>query len=33
MTMIYDPIRFVKLVQKLLVGNYEPIGYFAGKYL
>ena len=23
--MIYDPIRFVKLVQKILVGNYEPI--------
>ena len=25
MTMIYDPIPFVKLVQKFLVGNYEPI--------
>jgi len=25
MTMIYDPIPFVKLVQKSLVGNYEPI--------
>jgi len=29
MTMIYDLIPFVKLVQKFLVGNYEPImGYF-----
>jgi len=25
MTMIYDPIPFVKLVQKNLVGYYEPI--------
>jgi len=25
MTMIYDPIPFVKLVQKILFGNYEPI--------
>jgi len=25
MTMIYDPISFVKLVQKILVGSYEPI--------
>jgi len=25
MTMIYDPIPFVKLVQKFSVGNYEPI--------
>jgi len=25
MTMIYHPIPFVKLVQKSLVGNYEPI--------
>jgi len=25
MTMIYDPIPFVKLVQKFLIGNYEPI--------
>jgi len=25
MTMIYDPIPFVELVQKILVGNYEPI--------
>jgi len=23
--MIYDPIPFIKLVQKILVGNYEPI--------
>jgi len=25
MTMIYDPIPFLKLVQKILVENYEPI--------
>jgi len=25
MTMIYDPIPFVKLVQKFLVRYYEPI--------
>jgi len=25
MKIIYDPISFVKLVQKMLVGNYEPI--------
>ena len=25
MTIIYDPIPFVKLVQKILVGNYESI--------
>ena len=25
MTIIYDPIIFVKLVQKILVGNYESI--------
>ena len=25
MRMIYDPIPFVKHVQKNLVGNYEPI--------
>ena len=31
MTMIYDPIGFVKLVQKLLVGNYEPIMGICGK--
>jgi len=24
MTMICDPIRFAELVQKILVGNYEP---------
>jgi len=24
MTMIYDPIPFAELVQKFLVGNYEP---------
>jgi len=33
MTMIYDPIPFVKLVQKFLVGNYEPIMGICGKYL
>jgi len=26
MTMVYDPIPFVKLFQKILVGNYEPMG-------
>jgi len=31
MTMIYDPIPFVKLVQKILVGNYEPIMRICGK--
>ena len=31
MTMIYDPISFVKLVQKNLVGNYEPIMHICGK--
>jgi len=31
MTMIYDQIPFVKLVQKLLVGNYEPIMRICGK--
>jgi len=25
MTMIYDTVSFVKLVQKILVGNYESI--------
>jgi len=25
MTMIYDPIPFVKPVQKILVGEYDPI--------
>jgi len=25
MTMIYDPIPFAKLVQKIFAGNYEPI--------
>ena len=25
MTMLYDPIPFVKLVQKILVGNYDLI--------
>jgi len=29
MTVIYDPIPFVKFVQKILVGNYEPIVVFA----
>ena len=31
MTMIYDPIPFVKVVQKILVGNYEPIMSICGK--
>jgi len=31
MTMIYDPIPFVKLVQKIVVGNYEPIMRICGK--
>jgi len=31
MTMIYDPIPFVKLVQKILFGNYEPIMGICGK--
>ena len=29
--MIYDPIPFVKLVHKTLVGNYEPIMGICGK--
>jgi len=31
MTMICDPIPFVELVQKNLVGNYEPIMGVCGK--
>ena len=31
MTMIYDPIPFVKLVQKFLAGNYKPIMGICGK--
>jgi len=31
MTMIYDPTPFVKLVQKFLVGNYEPMMRICGK--
>jgi len=31
MTVIYDPIPFVKVVQKILVGNYEPITRICGK--
>jgi len=31
MTMIYDPIPFVELVQTILVGNYEPIMRICGK--
>ena len=31
MTMIYDPIRFVLLVEKILVGNCEPIMRIWGK--
>jgi len=29
--MIYDPIPFVMLVQKFLVGNYAPIMRMCGK--
>jgi len=29
--MIYHPILFIKLVQKILVGNYEPIMGICGK--
>jgi len=31
MTMIHDPIPFVKLVEKNLFGNYEPIMGICGK--
>jgi len=31
MTMSYDPISFVKLVQKILIGNYEAIMGIWGK--
>jgi len=31
MAMIYDPIPFAKPVQKILVGNYEPIMRICGK--
>jgi len=31
MAMIYDPIPFVKLVQNILVGNYEAIMRICGK--
>jgi len=31
MTMIYDPIPHVRLVEKTLVGNYEPIMRICGK--
>jgi len=31
MTMIYNPIPFLKLVQKNLVGNYDPIMRICGK--
>jgi len=31
MAMIYNPIPFVKLVQKIFVGNYEPIMGICGK--
>jgi len=34
MTMMYDSIPFVKLVQKILVGNYASLLWvFTGKYL
>jgi len=32
MTMIYDPIPFVKFDQKILVGNYESVIGICGKY-
>jgi len=31
MTMISDPNPFVKLLKKILVGNYEPIMRICGK--
>jgi len=31
--MIYDPVPFVKLVQKILVGNYEPVMGICGRSL
>jgi len=31
MTMIYDPIPFVKLVQNILFGNYESVMGICGK--
>jgi len=31
MTMIYDAISFVKLVQKISVGNYPPFMCICGK--
>jgi len=31
MTIIYNPIPFVELVQKILVGNYETIMGICGK--
>jgi len=31
MTKIYDPIPFVKLVQKIFVGNYQHIMRICGK--
>ena len=31
MIMIYDPIPFVKLIRKMLDGNYEPIMGICGK--
>jgi len=31
MTMTYDPIHFVKLVQKIFVENYKPIMGICGK--
>jgi len=31
MIMIYDPIPFVKLIRKILDGNYEPIKGICGK--
>jgi len=31
MTMIYETIPFVKLLQKIIVGNYEPVMGICGK--
>jgi len=33
MTMIYNPIPFVKLVQEIVVGNMSLLQVFVGKYL
>jgi len=33
MTMIFEQIPFVEIVQNILIGNYELTMVFAGKYL